>query len=1072
MGLSNKFDIKVIEDETRQYLDEIDIKSLIQNDLKKNGNGTLLGYIDGPPTLNGEPHAGHLRGRILKDLWYRFKTLQKNNIIFRAGWDTQGLPIELQAEKELGLTGSKIENIHKVGIQKIVDMCKKIIERYGESWRNVDALLGMSFDYEGAYWTFRDEYIEREWMYLKKALEYGILKEWFRVVAYCPSCQTSLSNAEVKQGYADVEDPSLYYKVKLVDEDAYIVVWTTMPFTVVTDELVGVHPDAKYALVNVNNEKWIIAENRLKDLMKALHVDEYSIERIIMGTELDGKHYIHPFLDLIPELHRLSSSIHFVVAEPYVDIETGSGIVHISPANGEEDFEIAMKRKIPVFAPIDDAVHFTDKAGVFNGMFVRDADMKVTEILKKAGSLIKLGKINHQYPTCWRSHHKVIWLARREYFYMIDRLENAPIEAAKDVEYFYDSPKNRFLEIIKEQVPWCITRERLWGTPLPIWMCTRCGHKEYLFSRNEISKKALSLPDGADFALHRPDIDRIELSCEKCGTTMQREPFVLDTWHNSGAAPYASLTDLEYRETIPAAFLTEGIDQTRGWAYTLLIENVILNHSPIAPYRSFLFQGHVLDENGNKMSKSIGNVIDAKKLLTESAVDLVRFYFMWKSSPIEALHFSVSEMASRPHQILSTLYFLHIYFEQNSSYDKFDKRIHNLKWSIESKYLGVAEIWLLSKLQKLIVTVTSSFERCRFHEGAKAIDEFVINFVSQTFVPIIRNDIWEDSVESLERRLVIYSILGNTLLELDKLLHPIAPFITEYLYQKCFKEKESVILENWPKNDEYLLNESVENSFNMVKDIISLANAARTKGHLKRRWPINEVLVGCLDTSFINTPGIGEVLRSQLNTEEFKIVHIIDPTKPVDHISNLLDNKLPIVLKATLVTKNIAIRLKDKRIMSVKRAFEGVNRYEMLKSLRDRGSFMLEYEGGEIVLSKSDLELSYEASEGYKMAGEGDLIVFVSTKRDDKLITKGILRDLARNLQQFRKEQGYNPTEILSAAYVAYLDNEDINAITEIKEELVYLVRVRSVVVTRQPIEKVNYKDVELDGRKLLIAVA
>ncbi|MFZ0328400.1 MAG: class I tRNA ligase family protein [Nitrososphaeraceae archaeon] len=1072
MGLSNKFDIKVIENETRQYLANIDIKSLIQNDLKKKDCGTLLGYIDGPPTLNGEPHAGHLRGRIIKDLWYRFKTLQKNNIIFRAGWDTQGLPIELQAEKELGLTGSKIENVRKVGIQKIVDMCKMLIERYGESWRTADDLLGMSFDYERAYWTFKDEYIEREWQYLKRAWEYGILKEWFRVVAYCPSCQTSLSNAEIKQAYATVEDPSLYYKVKLVDDEAYIIVWTTMPFTVVTDELVGVHPDAKYAFVTVKNEKWIIAENRLKDLMKELHIEEFSVDKVIMGAALDGQAYIHPFLDLIPELHRISKSIHFVVAESFVDVGTGSGIVHISPANGEQDFEIAVKRKIPIFAPIDDAVHFTDKAGFFSGMFVRDADLKVSEILEKGGSLIKLGKINHQYPTCWRSHHKVIWLARREYFYMIDELEKAPIDAAKNVEYFYDPPKNRFLEIIKEQVPWCITRERLWGTPLPIWVCMKCGHKEFLFSRNEISKKAISLPDGPDFGLHRPEIDRIEIACEKCRAIMQREPFVLDTWHNSGAAPYASLTDSEYQKTIPATFLTEGIDQTRGWAYTLLIENVILNHSAIAPYQSFLFQGHVLDENGNKMSKSLGNVIDAKRLLTDSAVDLVRYYFMWKSSPIEALSFSVSEMLTRPHQILSTLYFLHIYFEHNSSYDRFDKHIHSLKWVIKNDSLAVTEIWLLSKLQKLINVVTSSFEHCRFHDGAKAIEEFIINFISQTYVPMIRNDIWEDNVDSLNRRLVIYSVLGHSLHEIDILLHPIAPFITEYLYQNCFKEKESIIIENWPTYDQYLVNENIENSFNMVKDIISLANAARTKANLKRRWPINEVLVCCLETSFINAPGIGEVLKNQLNTEDYKIVNITDPTKTVDHISNLLNSNVPIVIKASLNTKNIASRLKDKRIISVRQAFEGVDRLEMLRSLHSSDCFPLKFEGGEIVLSSSDLELSYEASEGYKMAGSGGLFVLISTKRDERLIAKGILRDLARNLQQIRKEQGYNPTDILSAAYVAYIDNEEINSIKEMKEELIYLVRVRSVMVTRQPIEGVSYKEVELDGRKVLIAIA
>lgn len=1070
MELQGKFDVKAIENEIRSYLDNMDLGASIENELLDRDD--LVGYIEGPPTMNGEPHAGHLRGRVIKDLWYRFNTLQKKKVIFRAGWDTQGLPIELQAEKELGLTGSKTENINKVGIEKIVDTCKKLIQRNNEKWISADNLLGISFNYEKAYWTYYDKYIEREWQYLKRAWENRILKEWFRVVAYCPSCQTSLSNAETNQEYETVEDPSLYYKVKLSDQDAFLIVWTTLPFTVITDEMVGVNPNAIYVYLKVNNEKWIVSENRLADLMKELHIEGFTIEKKIHGKDLDSKRYLHPLLHLIPGLSELANtgSIHFVVSEEFVDITTGSGIVHLSPANGEKDFEIAVKRNVPIFVPIDDRVFFTEKAGAFKDLFVRDSDFKVVEALKQAGALVKIGKMKHQYPLCWRSHHRVVWLARREYFYIIEKLSNKPLDAAQKVEYFFEPPKNRFLEIIKEKVPWCISRERIWGTPLPIWSCSKCGSKDLMSSRDEIVRKAINLPDGPGFELHRPWIDRIETKCEKCGANMQREPFVLDTWHNSGGAPYASLTDEEYQRLIPAVFLTEGIDQTRGWAYTLLMENIILTQSAVAPFRSFLFQGHVLDEKGNKMSKSMGNVLDAHKLLGENSVDLVRFYFMWKSSPIESLNFSLQEMASRPYQVMSTLYYLHVYLKQNSSFDKFEQEKQDIKWVLNNNLLGLAEVWLLSKLQNLIRAVTVAFEKCRFHDGAKVIEEFIINNISQTYVPVTRNDIWDDSEETLNHRLAIYSVLGYTLKQIDIMLYPISPFITEYLYLTCFAGRKSLLLENWPKYDNNLVNTKVEGAFDKSKEVVSLANSARMKAQLKRRWPIKQALICSSDPEFLIVEGISDTLKNQLNVENYTTVKICDKTE-LQKILSLLENKMPIVLDIKLVRKNIAPRVKA-NIDKVIQQFEKINKLELLESLQSSGGkYLLLYEGAEIELSLSDLELSYDVSEGYVMSERDNMIVFISTTRDKNLTTKGLLRDLARNLQQLRKERGYNPTDILSTAYIANLGDEEISILSSLREELMYLVRVKSVVLLKEPIDKINYKVIDLDGRKLKISV-
>jgi isoleucyl-tRNA synthetase len=1069
MALQGKFDPKAVENDIRSYLDKINLKSLLKDEIFDNSN--IVSYIEGPPTMNGEPHVGHLRGRIIKDVWYRFNTLQKKKVIFRAGWDTQGLPVELQAEKELGLTGSKIDNLKKVGIEKIVETCKRIIQHYNDKWLSADKLLGMSFDYEKAYWTFCDQYIEREWQYLKKAWENGILKEWFRVVAYCPSCQSSLSNAEVNQGYETVEDPSFYYKVKLSTEDIYLIVWTTMPFTLVTDEMIGVNPEAKYVNVTVNSEKWIIAETRLQDLMKQFGIHQFKIETTIYGKDLDGRHYIHPILPLIPELGNLAKegSIHFVVAEEFVDVTTGSGIVHLSPANGEVDFDIATKRNVPIFVPIDDRAFFTEKAGQFKDIFVRDADRVVIKAMEEVGAAIKSSTIKHQYPTCWRSHHKLVWLARREYFYIIRKLGDMPLEAAQKVEYFYEPPKNRFCEIIKEKVPWCISRERVWGTPLPIWSCPECGNKDPLFSRDEIIKKARILPDGPNFELHRPWIDRILIKCDHCGKDMQREPYVLDTWHNSGGAPYASLNDEEYKNLIPASFLTEGIDQTRGWAYTLLMENVILQQRAIAPFQSFLFQGHVLDDKGNKMSKSVGNVIDAHNLLSENSVDLVRFYFMWKASPIESLNFSVKEMERRPYQVMSTLYYLHTYFKQNSNFDGFEQKKHNLCWVIDNNLLNLPEIWLLSKLQWLISEVTMAFEGCRYNEGAKAIEEFIINQLSQTYIPVTRNDIWDDSPERLNRRLAIYSVLAYSLMQIDVIVHPYSPFITEYLYFSCFSYLRSILLERWPKYEEKLVNRMVEEAFDKLKEVISLANAARMKVQLKRRWPVKEALICTSDPTFLSVSGSSNILKNQLNVENYAVIEIRSDTE-LQKLLSLLENKLPIVPNIELIRKKIAPRVKG-NIDKVTLAFEKVNKMKLLESLNLSGTFLIAYEGGDTSISVDDLKLSYLVSDRYVMTERNDLMVFISTQRDKELTSKGFLRDLARNLQQLRKESGYNPTDILSTAFVANLNDEEISFLSPLKEELKYLVRVKSVVLTKGLIEKISYKLIDLEGRKLNVSI-
>ena len=1070
MKLGGKFIAKEIENEMRDRLNTLDLGSLVEDEINRRGD--IVGYIEGPPTMNGEPHVGHLRGRIIKDLWYRYNILQKRRVIFRAGWDCQGLPVELQAEKELGLTGSKIDNVRRVGIEKIVTTCKKIIQKYNEKWILVDKLLGMSFDYDNAYWTFHDKYIEREWKYLEKAWKDQLLKEWFRVVAYCPSCQTSLSNAEVNQGYKTVEDPSFYYKVKLSLDDVYLIIWTTMPFTMVTDEMVAVNPEQDYTRVKVGSEEWIVGQHRAHDLLNDLGIDKYSVVQVVKGRELEGLNYIHPLLNMIPGLAELAKDpkVHSVVAEEFVDITTGSGIVHLAPANGQEDFQVAERRKVPIFVPIDDRAAFTQEAGIFQGLFVRDADAKIIEAMKAVNAYLLLGRVEHQYPTCWRSHHKIVWLARREYFYMIEQLEDRPILAAGNVEYFFDAPRNRYLEIIKEKVPWCISRERIWGTPLPIWTCRRCSHKLGLFSRNEIIKYADHLPDGPAFELHRPQIDRVEIKCGRCGSKMEREPFVLDTWHNSGAAPYASLRDDEFSSIIPAAFMTEGVDQTRGWAYTLLMQNVILTGGSLAPFKSFLFQGHVLDEKGNKMSKSLGNVIDAYHLLKENAVDLVRFYFMWKSSPIESLNFSLTEMTTRTYQIMSTLFYLHVYFSQNSQFDNFDRKANDLGWALKTDLLRIADKWVLSKLEYVINEVTASFQKCRFHEGAKSVEEFVINTLSQTYIPMTRNEIWDDSLETLNRRLAIYAVLGHVLRQIDIMIHPFSPYTSDYLYLSCFSDRKSVLLEAWPARNKALIDKKIETVFDKLMEIVSLSNSARMKAKLRRRWPIRNVWICYPAQDHFDLESMPEMLKTQINVQNCIFIQYQNDTY-LHKLLSLLDTGVPITPKVRLSKKNIGQKARgdfEKVLMS----FENVNPYQLLRMIDSSGEFMLAYENGRgVKLTLEDLEISYDPKPGFALAEKDGIAVIIDGKRDKELIALGVMRDIARNLQQLRKERGYNTTDIIPIAHIADLSEQEISDLLPLAEELKYLVRVNKIITSKSRIQGVDYKVIELDGRKLYISV-
>lgn len=1056
-SLSAGYDWKTIESKVREFYADEKVIGRVRRAVAR---GRPVGYVEGPPTLNNQPHIGHVRGRAMKDLWYRFRTLDGENLVFRGGWDTQGLPVELQAEKEMGLSGNKWEDLRQVGVEKLVEGCKRLIEKYKKDWVEADRLLGFLIDHERDYMTYRDEYIEREWKYLETAWKRGLLGEGFKVVPYCPSCQTALSHAEVVEGgYEQLDDPSLYFKVKASD-GAYLALWTTMPFTVVTDELVGVKPESQYEYVRVGDETWVVCSERKEALSKELGMAFGETLKKVKGSELEGLRYAHPLADMIPgsSTPEFAARAHRVVAEEFVDTTTGTGLVHMAPANGEDDFAVAMKRGIPVFAPFDDRVIFTSEAGRFEGLFARDADAVVVEALREKGALVSAGRITHEYPVCWRSGHRLVWLARREYFYWVDRLRGQLTRAAKGVEYFFDAPKNRFLSFISESPPWCISRERVWGTPLPVWVCEQCGEKTGAFSRREIVRRAVDLPDGPNFELHRPWIDRVFLRCEKCGGRAVREAFVLDTWHNSGAAPYASFTDIEYRRLIPAGFLTEAIDQTRGWAYTLLVLNLLLSGKALAPYKAFLFQGHVLDGKGQKMSKSLGNVIQGLEVLRGNSVDIARLYMISKASPEDSVSFNPAELAGRPYQVLSTLYHLHVYLAQNGKEDGYDPAKHNLTWAKRRRLLTRVDHWMLAKLRAARKTVLEAYATGRFNEAAKALDVLVINQLSQSYVRLVRGELWKDDKESAGRRLAIYAVLGSALRSADALLHPVAPFATEYLYQAVFAANpwhDPLMVHGWGAL-EPAIRGSAERNVDFALAAEEACNSARTKAKLKRRWPLAGLVLlappsskALAKTASMTVAGLCNVRRVSVAASAFRFPARFSLRPDPSKVGALFKEKTRGVLESA-------------------RTLEGPS---ALKAYTSGRPVAVATGAGTVRVPLSAYRLSVQPEEGYEVGEKDGLFVAVTKTRDARLIAEGLVRDLARRLQALRKEKGVVPAALLDFAAVAGLEEEDLRALEPFTKDLGFLVRVRRVELVRERTEDRKWKEDDLDGRPIFLDV-
>ncbi|MEM3145816.1 MAG: class I tRNA ligase family protein, partial [Thermoproteota archaeon] len=821
--------------------------------------------------------------------------------------------------------------------------------------------------------------------------------------------------------------------------------------------------DAEYARVRVGDERWIMVSNLVDSLMSKLNISDYVVEDTFPGIELEGKKYEYPLMEEVPRqkmLEEEDSRVHRIVTAGFVDVNTGTGVVHIAPANGEEDFELAQMLKIPIFSPFDDEAKFTEDAGFFKGVFARDADQIVLDILEKKGLLVKSERIVHEYPLCWRSKHRLIWMARTEYFYWLDKIVDKLIEAASKVEYFYNPPKNRFLSFIKEGKPWCISRERVWGTPMPIFVCEKCGKEELLASRREIVERALSLPDGENFELHKPWMDKIKIKCS-CGGVMHRVPFVLDTWHNSGAAPYSSLTDEEYKEFVPVDFLVESIDQTRGWAFTLLVENVIMTGEPKAPYKAFLFYGQVLDEKGNKMSKSLGNVINTEDVITKYSADLCRFYLLWKTNPIENINFSFSEMMERPYQVLNTFFNLGKLLKQNAEYDGFDYDKYSLQWALSNGEVKDPERWVLSCLQKLVKTVTEGFSTMRIHESTRALEKFIIEVLSRQYVPMVRKDLWSDDPAELKRRMTIYAVLFHSLSTLTKLMNPITPFIAEAFYQGIVKRfsretLKSINFEEWPKPDEKLVNDELERDFERINEVVSLGNWARMKAGVKRRWPLKQIVLALRKEYAESISRNIEIVKELLNVKEVFLVESLE------------DAGIKTVVKLNYSVVGPKFKDKTGKIASLVAS----KAMEVAKAIDREGRFLLDVDGETVELLREDLVFEYEAPENYVMVSDRPGFALLDVRRTPELIAEGYMRDVARRIQAYRKKLELNPTEILGKVTVYGVTQEGYARLKPLLNELANLVRARTVELdTAIPENKEELGEYDIEGEKIYIRI-
>ncbi len=1035
----NKVDTKLSfvekEEEVVKFWKENDI---FGKSIEKRAEGEVFTFFDGPPTANGMPHIGHVLTRAVKDIIPRYKTMKGYKVLRKAGWDTHGLPVELEVEKKLNISGKP--EIEDYGVEPFIKECKESVWKYEKEWRVMSDRVGFWADMDNPYVTYHNNYIESVWWAIKQISDKDLLYKGHRVVPYCPRCGTALSSHEVAQGYKDVKDETVVAKFKLVDEEnTFFLAWTTTPWTLPSNVGLVVNPKESYVKVSCEGEFFILAEALVPNHFG--EDKEFSIVEKYVGKDLEYKEYL-PLFDFA----KPDKKAYFVCADDYVTLTDGTGIVHCAPAFGEDDNRVGRKYDLPFVQLVNDQGLFIDCVEPWKGMFVKDADKEIIIHLAKAGKLLSKAKYEHSYPHCWRCDTPLIYYARESWFIEMTKVRDNLVKNNNTVNWLPENIKEgRFGNFLENVLDWSLSRERYWGTPLPVWECD-CGHRHTIGSIEELKSMSNDCPD--EIELHKPFIDKVHLNCPKCEGKMTRVSEVIDCWFDSGAMPFAQwhypFENKEiFEENFPANFISEAVDQTRGWFYTLMAISTLLFDK--APYENVVVLGHVQDKNGVKMSKHKGNVISPNEAINANGADAVRWYFYSNSAPWLPSRFSADAVAEGQRRFMGTIWNTYAFYVLYADIDKFNP----FDYKLDVSKLGEMDKWLLSKLNSLIKYVDNGLNEYKLTETSRALTEFVDN-LSNWYVRRSRERFWAKGME--QDKINAYLTLYEALTTLIKLSAPYIPFMTEEIYKNLVltvnpNAEQSVHLCDFPTYDESLIDVELEKDMDLVLDIVALGRASRNEANIKNRQPIGKMMVA---STTVLDGGYLEIIKEELNTKE---VSFVDSAS--GYTSNLFKPQLRTLgKKYGKLVPQIGQYLKE-------------NDGDELMSRLNEGSIKFTIDGTDIELLADDVLIETTQRDGFMAQSNNGVTVILDTTLTDELIQEGYVREIVSKIQTMRKEADF---EVLDTIRVAVLDNEKLKELVtrsqdDIKED---------VLCTAIVFEEIDgfKKDWDINGEKVTLIVS